>query len=142
MSLPRSEADNLFAFSAVILGGRLDSIGRWILAVFDYRVWGIIALIIVLVFFFWRQFRYKSWPTGDDCFQLGMSLTGTVVGITIMLVFLFTKPPAIEMLSGGMLIFLGLIAPIVIFGYAVPRLSALFFPPEAPKPPQDTIEKK
>jgi hypothetical protein len=71
-----------------------------------------------------------------------MSLTGSIGGITAMVVFLFTKPPAIDMLSTPMLLFLGLIVPIVIFGNAFPRLQALCFPTQAPKPPYDARQKQ
>jgi hypothetical protein len=128
----------LIELSAVILGGRLDSIGRWILGVFDYRVLGLIILVATILFCVWRRLRYKIWPSRDDCFQVAMSLIGSIGGITAALVFLFTKPPAIEMLSTPMLLFLGLIVPIVIFGNAFPRLKALYFPAQAPKPPQDS----
>jgi len=128
----------LVELSGVILGGRLDSIGRWILEVFDYRVLGLVILLAIILFCLWRRLRYKIWPSRDDCFQVAMSLIGSIGGITAALVFLFTKPPAIEMLSTPMLLFLGLIVPIVIFGNAFPRLKALYFPAQVPKPPQAT----
>jgi hypothetical protein len=127
--------------SAAIFSGRLDSIGRWILEVFDYRVLGLIILLAIILFCVWRRLRYKIWPGRDDCFQVAMSLVGSIGGITAALVFLFTKPPAIETLSTPMLLFLGLIVPIVIFGNAFPRLKALYFPAQAPKPPQDDQTK-
>lgn len=132
----------MFECSAVILSGRLDSIGRWILTFFEYRILGIIFGVTIIVFCFWRRLRYEMWPSKDDCFQLASSLTGTIGGIAAMVVFLFTKPPAIEMLSGTMLVFLGLIVPVVIIGTAFPKLSALFFPKEAPKPPQAVLSEK
>jgi hypothetical protein len=58
-------------------------------------------------------------------------------GLIVMVVFLFTNPPAIEKLSGQTLALLGLLVPIIIFGKTYPQLKALFFPPEAPKPPKD-----
>jgi hypothetical protein len=136
VNFQRSEANKLPRLSAVILGGRLDSFGRWILEVFDYRVLGLIVLLAILLFCGWRRFRYKIWPSRDDCFQVGMSLIASIGGITAAVVFLFTKPPAIEKLSTPMLLFLGLIVPIVIFGNAFPRLKALYFPEEVPKPVQ------
>jgi len=58
-------------------------------------------------------------------------------GFTVMVVFLLTKPPAIDMLSTQTLALLGLLVPIVIFAKAYPQLKTLLFPPQAPKPPQD-----
>jgi len=131
----------LFELASVIFAGRLDSIGRWILEVFDYRILGLIVLLAIILFCFWRRLRYKIWPSRDDCFQVAMSLIGSIGGITAALVFLFTKPPAIEKLSTPMLLFLGLIVPIVIFGNAFPRLKALYFPAQAPTPPQNAQVK-
>jgi len=59
---------------------------------------------------------------------------GFVVGV----VFLLTKPPAVQLLSQHALLTIGILVPIVSFGYAFPRLRALFSPPARPVPP---IEK-
>jgi hypothetical protein len=117
--------------------GRLDSIGRWFLETFDYRVWGILFIATIVLFCLWRRLWYEMWATRNDCFHLALSLIGGIGGITTMVVFLFTKPPAVEMLSTTMLLFLGLALPIMIFGEVLPRLKVLFFPPEVPKPPAD-----
>lgn len=122
----------------VTSGGRLDSAGRWFLATFDYRVWGIVFFCAFVLFSLWRRCRYKSWPVRDDYVHLLFSLAGSVGGITIPIVFLLTKPPAIDMLSGPLFLLVGLGVPILIFGEAIPRLKALFFPPEAPRPGQDS----
>ena len=122
----------------VLSGGRLDTTGRWFLATFDYRVWGIIFFGTLVLFSLWRRFRYKSWPVRDDYLHLLYGLAGCIGGVTIPIVFLLTKPPAIDMLSGPLFIFVGLGVPILIFGEAIPRLKALFFPREAPRPEQDS----
>jgi hypothetical protein len=44
------------------------------------------------------------------------------------------------MLSGSALAAIGVLVPIITFAYGLPRLSALFFPKEAP--PQPTISPK
>ena len=117
------------------MGVRLDAYGRWFLATFDYRVWGFIFLLVFLLFSLWRRFHYKSWPTRDDFLHLLFSLIGCIGGITAAIVFLVTKPPAVDMLSGPLFLLLGIGVPVLIFGEAIPRLKALFLPPEAPKPP-------
>jgi len=119
----------------VPLGGYLDSAGRWFLAAFDYRLWSLLIILTFVFFTLWRRWRYESWPTRDDYLHLLFSLAGCIGGITIPVVFLLTKPPAIDMLSGPLFLLLGLGVPILIFGEAIPRLKALLFPREAPKPP-------
>jgi len=120
----------------------LDSLARWILTNCDYPVLGLFIVFILIGFSFWRRFRYKLWPTREDYYRLGMSLIGTIGGFTATLVFLFTKPPAVNLLSGPTLLFLGLIVPIVVIGAAYSQLEALFFPPEAPKLAESSFEKK
>ncbi len=63
-----------------------------------------------------------------------LSLLGCIGGITIPVVFLITKPPAVELLSGPLLVLVGLAVPILVFGTALPRLNSLLFPAEAPNP--------
>ena len=71
-----------------------------------------------------------------------LSLLGCIGGITIPVVFLITKPPAIELLSGPLLVLIGLAVPILVFGTALPRLNSMLFPAEAPNPlsSKDTTE--
>jgi hypothetical protein len=113
---------------------RLDSTGRWLLNSIDYRVWGLIFLVVIIGFTFWRRSRYDSWPSREDYLRLLLSLAAASGGMTVMAVFLLTKPPAIDMLSGAMLDLLGLGIPVLLFGESFPRLRALFLPPQAPKP--------
>lgn len=114
----------------------LDFAGRWILTTCEYRVLGIFIVIVLVAFSLWRRFRYKLWPTHEDYYHLAVSLVGSIGGFTAAVVFLFTKPPAIDLLSGPTLLFLGVIVPIVVMGHAFPRLKVLFFPTQAPTPPQ------
>jgi hypothetical protein len=53
-----------------------------------------------------------------------------VVGV----VFLLTKPPAIELLSQQALLTIGVFMPILTLGYAFPQLRELFSPPTPPIP--------
>jgi heme A synthase len=117
--------------------GFLDSAGRWFLDNCDYRVGGLVIFCAVGLFVFWRRYRYQSWPRVEDCISLAVSLVGVFGAVGVLVVFLLTKPPAVESLSTTSLILIGLFVPIVVFFYAVPRLWVLLFPPEAPpKPPQ------
>ena len=113
---------------------RLDVAGRWLLTALDYREWGFFILAVIIVFAFWRNKRYGAWPPRDDYFRLLFALLTAVGGLTAMVVFLLTKPPAVDMLSGPMLVLLGLGVPILMFGESLPRVKALFFPSQAPPP--------
>lgn len=116
--------------------GLLDSVGRWYLETLDYRIYGLLILVVLCIFFFWRRWRYKSLPSRDDYFTLVINLVGVFGGVTIFVVFLLTKPPAFEVLPSTSLVLIGLLVPIVILGFALPRLRALFFPAQAPRPPE------
>ena len=118
----------------------LDSVGRWFLREVDYRVCGLVVLAVVLFFVFWRRRQYRSWPSVDDCVKLVSSLLGIAGGLLVCAVFLLTKPPAIEELSGLWLAAIGLIVPVVTIFYGAPRLKALFFPKEAPRQPSVNAE--
>jgi len=110
----------------------LDSVGRWFLREVDYRVYGLCILAIALFFVVWRRWRYRSWPSEGDYLKLGLSLLGIASGLPVCAVFLLTKPPAIEMVSGLSLAAIGVLVPIIAFAYGLPRLKVLFFPKEAP----------
>lgn len=125
---------HLLQAAGASLGGHLDSAGRWFLAAFDYRVQGLSILIALLFFASWRRLGSSKWPTRDDFFRLLFGLIACIGGITISVVFLLTKPPAIEMLSSPLLLLLGLGVPILIFGEAIPKLKALLFPREVHRP--------
>jgi heme A synthase len=110
--------------------------GRVFLSSMDYRLCGLLAFMVLVIFCAWRKLRYRSWPTVQDCLNLVLGLAGMIGGITVFVVFLLTKPPAIDALSGQMLVCIGLLVPVVIFGNQGPKVWALLFPRQAPKPPQ------
>lgn len=118
-------------------GGILNSIGRYFLLSLDARLYGLLALVAVGGFCVWRRLRYKTWPTHQDCIAFVLSLAAMFGGVTVMVVFLLTKPPAVDLLSTQLVALLGVLVPIVIFGNAYPRIRALLFPQQAPSPPYD-----
>jgi hypothetical protein len=68
------------------------------------------------------------------------ALLAILGAITIALVFLFTSPPAVDVLPKQSILLIGLLTPIAIFYYVLPRLHALWFPPEVgekPPPPKE-----
>ena len=114
--------------------------GRCFLATVDYQWWGLTILVVLVGFCIWRRWRYKSWPAQADCFHLLLSLVGCIGGVTIPVVFLITKPPAVDLLTGSHFVLIGLAVPVLIFGAALPRLKALFSPSEAPSPPAKKVD--
>ena len=99
----------------------MDSIGRWILRAVDYRVYAIVVLATSIIFVIWRRWHYESWPSRDDYLNLVIGLLGISGGLPVGVVFLMTKPPAVDMLSGSMLAAIGLLVPIVCLAFGWPR---------------------
>jgi hypothetical protein len=116
-------------------GGLLDSIGRQILNLAEYRIIGILVAAILLVFVLWRRCKFDAWPSVEDCVYVCTNVLAIVGSLFVGVAFLLTKPPAVELLSSQALLTIGIFVPIVGFGYAFPRLRALFYPPTPPAPP-------
>lgn len=115
----------------------LDPAGRWFLSSIDYRIWGLLALVVAAGFSFWRRYRLEAWPSRNDYLKLVFAIIGVIGGVTTMVVFLLTKPPAVDLLPSPTLLLLGLGIPILVFGESIPTLKALFFPKPAPEPPPE-----
>jgi len=118
-------------------GGLLDSAGRQILVFAEYRNLGVLIVLTLLVFVFWRRQRFSAWPSVEDCISVCTTCLAIIGGLVVGVVFLLTKPPAIQLLSQHALLTIGILVPIVSFGYAFPRLRALFSPPARPIPPTE-----
>jgi len=104
----------------------------------DYRHYGLLIAAAIVLLILWRRLRHGSWPGHEDYIALITSLVGILGGTTIGIVFLLTKPPAIDLLPSQSLLLVGLFTPIVMYSYTFPRIRALLFPPEiAEKPPED-----
>jgi len=102
----------------------------------DYRYYGLLISAAIVLLILWRRFRYRSWPRLEDYIALITSIVGILGGTTIGIVFLFTKPPAIDLLPSQSLLLVGLFTPILMYSYTFPRIRALLFPPQiAEKPP-------
>jgi MFS superfamily sulfate permease-like transporter len=117
----------------------VDALARSVLQT-DYRIYGGCILGAVVLFLVWRRWRYKEWPSFEQCIVLITALLAILGAITIALVFLFTSPPAVDVLPKQSILLIGLLTPIAIFYYVLPRLHALLFPPEVgekPPPPKD-----
>jgi hypothetical protein len=117
----------------------VDALARSVLQT-DYRIYGGCILGAVFLFLVWRRWRYREWPSFEQCIVLITALLAILGAITIALVFLFTSPPAVDVLPKQSILLIGLLTPIAIFYYVLPRLHALWFPPEVgekPPPPKD-----
>ncbi len=127
---------NHFAFAIKLPS--LDSMGRWFLGITDYRHYGLFIAAVLICFTIWRRRRYGSWPGHEDYVAVVTSIVAILGATTTGIVFLLTKPPAVELLPSQSLLLIGLFLPIVVYSYALPRLRGLFLPPEVEeKPPKD-----
>jgi hypothetical protein len=109
----------------------------------DYRYYGLLIVGAIICLSLWRRRKYGSWPAFEDSVALVTSIVGIIGGTTIGIVFLFTKPPAIDLLPSQSLLFLGLFTPIVMYSYTFPRIRAFLSPSEiSEKPPLDDPNSK
>ncbi len=114
----------------------LDLIGREILQKNDYRLVAIVSLLIVLLFALVRRLRFRAWPSVTDCLRVALSLITLWSALLVGVVFLLTRPPAIESLSSTELSIMGLVTVVAVFGLVVPDLKLLIFPPQEDAAPQ------
>jgi ABC-type xylose transport system permease subunit len=121
------------------LKASLNSVARTYLQAIDYRVYGVLIALIVIIFVFWRRKRYDSWPSAEQCLILAFNLAASIGGITVGLVFLATNPPAVDLLPTNLLMIIGLVVPIIVFGYSFPKIRALFLPAPVPKPVENAV---
>jgi hypothetical protein len=109
----------------------------------DYRYYGLLIAVAIGLLIIWRRLKDGSWPRLEDYIALITCIVGILSGTTIGIVFLFTKPPAIDLLPSQSLLLIGLFTPIVMYSYTFPRIRALLFPPQiAEKPPTEEQNSK
>ena len=113
----------------------LDSFGRWLLLQTDYRIFALLALAFTLFFLLYRRLRYRSWPSVIECISVVSNVLILFSGLTVGVVFLLTKPPAVESLSPEILSIAGLVSVIALAGFVGPNLVRLFRP-EVNRPPK------
>jgi hypothetical protein len=70
----------------------VDALARSVLQT-DYRIYGGCILGAVFLFLIWRRWRYREWPSFEQCIVLITSLLALLCAITIALVFLFRECP-------------------------------------------------
>jgi hypothetical protein len=87
----------------------LDSVGRWLLRHFDYRVCGLLTLVLVMAFLGKRKWAQGGWPPILETLLAAASFLFILGGLLVMVVFLFTKPPAIDDLSPTTLSLIGIL---------------------------------
>jgi hypothetical protein len=117
----------------VIFGIDLNQAGRSLLHHMDYRVGGIASLVICGLLSILRYARTRTKPTILEFFNGALGVVSIYGGIVVATIFLLTKPPAVEYLSGGDLM-LAAIVTLVGTGYlGWGQLKAGFFPRRPPR---------
>jgi hypothetical protein len=112
----------------------LDSVGRWLLRHFDYRVCGLLTLVLVMAFLGKRKWAQGGWPPILETLLAAASFLFILGGLLVMVVFLFTKPPAIDDLSPTTLSLIGIFVPIATGYLGWDKLHGAFFPSKPPPP--------
>jgi len=108
----------------------MDKVGRWILVRLDYRIVGILAIIILVAYLGVLKYRTKSFKAPlDDLFYLSVGVVTLFSSITLGCVFLLTKPPAVDLISGDVLVISGLASVIACGWVGARELYIKFFPP-------------
>ncbi len=123
-------------------GGLLDSAGRQLVQLAEYRIVGLAILLLLAIFAIWRRWKFGSWPIVEECFAVFTTVLGIVGAFIVGAVFLLTKPPAVDLLSPQALLIIGVAVPVMIFGYTFPRLRALFWPAPPGAPPVQPTGKE
>ena len=59
----------------------LDSAGRQILTLAEYRNLDVLVVLGLLVFVFWRRGRFKEWPGVDDCIYVCTNALAIIGGL-------------------------------------------------------------
>lgn len=108
----------------------LDTWGRYLLHLSDYRYVAVCIVLLWLVFAGIRRIRYRSWPPVADHVTVVMGLFSLWGVLVQAVVFLMTKPPALELLSQTDLVLVSVICLVVVFVVVGPAIIRLFFPPE------------
>jgi hypothetical protein len=115
-----------------IVNADFDKFARAILERFDYRTSGVAALVVCIALSIVRQIRSRTRPSLAEFLSGVLGILGAFTGVTVAIIFLLTKPPAIEYLSGDGLILAG-ITTLVASVYLGWTLAVTIFLP--PKPP-------
>jgi hypothetical protein len=114
------------------LGIDLDKIARAFLQHSDYRVGGLVSLLICIVLACVRHFRSNTRPTIIEFLGGILGLLSAYSGFTVAIVFLATKPPAFQFLSGDGLTLAGITTLVGTAYLGWRQIVASFFPPQPP----------
>jgi hypothetical protein len=113
----------------------LNGAGKVLLQHMDYRICGLVVLVLCTVLTILRRVRLGMKTTILEFFTGAFALISIYGGMLIAITFLLTKPPAIEYLSGGDIMLSAIVTLVGTMYLGVGQLKAVFFPP---KPPTDT----
>ena len=119
----------------ILFGIDLDRIARGFLQHSDYRVGGLASLLLCAALACIRHFRSNSRPTIVEFLGGVLGLLSVYSGFTVAIVFLATKPPAFQFLSGDGLTLAGITTLVGTAYLGWRQIVASFFPPQPPPPP-------
>lgn len=106
---------------------RLDYFGRWLLDLFEPRYVGLLIFAFLLLFALIRRLLVKQWPSTEQLCRGAASLVFVLSGLVVFVIFLLTKPPALDALSGESLAWIGLLTGIFTCGIGFREIRSIFF---------------
>lgn len=98
---------------AVASSSWLDALGRYVIALVDYRVIALFALAAVAVVVLVKKVRQRQWLPLGECIRAAAAVFTIFSGILILCAFVFAKPPALDALSSETLGYIGTVVTIV-----------------------------
>lgn len=104
----------------------LNAIGRAYLDYVDYRVSSLSIMLILAVIILHRRVKLKHWLPLQDIIRAALGFLMVSTAVTIFCVFLLTKPPYLDALSGENLSTTTFIAFLVMFGFGATEVTRLY----------------
>jgi hypothetical protein len=116
----------LAAPSQGVITDRLDAFGRWVLGFADPRYIGLLVLFSVSLCSVIRKQRRGKWPTAIHFGRGIVAAVFIVSGFVVFVIFMLTRPPAVELLSGESHTLVGLFTLIFTVGIGYREIRRLF----------------
>jgi membrane associated rhomboid family serine protease len=104
----------------------LNALGRAYLDVVDYRVSSLAIGAILGAISLHRRYQRKRWLPLADILRAALGMLMISSALTIFCVFLLTKPPYLEALSGDSLSTTAFITCIFMFGFGAGEVRRLY----------------
>ncbi|HXU29569.1 MAG TPA: hypothetical protein VN851_03240 [Thermoanaerobaculia bacterium] len=104
----------------------LDLIGRAYLDHVDYRVSNLAIMLLIGVIAIHRRAKLKQWVPLQDVVRAALGFLMISTALTIFCVFMLTKPPYLEALSGDNLSTTAFITVFVMLGLGISEIAKLY----------------